>query len=95
MYIDSLQLLEMAPGGVGPVVARALLARQERALLMQTGPVLTAAVEDRERRIREFAERLHAAAVRLARGKQVVRRFTTDDVVNDAPLPDFKVRLRA
>jgi hypothetical protein len=81
----------MAPGGVGPVVARALLARQERALQMQTGPALAAAVEDREARIKAFAERVHLAAVRLARGKQVSRRYTTDDVVNDAPLPDFKV----
>lgn len=91
MYLDSLMLLEMTPGGVGSVVARALLARQERALQMQAGPSLASAIEDRERRVKAFAERLHAAATRLARGKQATRRFTTDDVVNDAPLPDFKV----
>ena len=37
MYLDSLSLFEMAPGGVGQPVSQALLARQERALQMQTG----------------------------------------------------------
>jgi hypothetical protein len=49
-------------------VARALLARQERALQMQTGPKLTACVEDRERRIKAFADRLQKAQARLAKG---------------------------
>ena len=61
------------PQQVGPPVARALLARDERATQMKTGPKLTAAVEDREARIKEFALRTQRAANRLARGKQVGR----------------------
>ncbi len=71
LYLDSLTLFEMAPGGVGQPVSQALLARQERALQMQSGPHLTRAIEDRERRLAEFAKRVNAAAVRLAGGKQV------------------------
>ncbi len=37
MYLDALALVELAPGGTGPVLARALEARQERATRMQTG----------------------------------------------------------
>lgn len=40
MYLDSLSLFEMAPGGVGQPVSQALLARQERALQMQTGKLI-------------------------------------------------------
>ena len=52
-------------------MARALLAREERAAQMKTGPKLTAAIEDRERRIKDFALRTQKAANRLARGRQV------------------------
>ena len=37
LYLDALALIEMAPGGSGPVIARAMLARQERAMRLQTG----------------------------------------------------------
>ena len=37
MYMDALSLIEMAPGGSGPIIARALLARQDRAMRLQTG----------------------------------------------------------
>jgi len=37
MYLDSLSLFEMAPGGVGQPVSQALLARQERAMQIQSG----------------------------------------------------------
>ena len=40
MYLDSLSLFEMAPGGVGQPVSQALLARQERARQMQSGEAL-------------------------------------------------------
>ena len=104
MYLDSLSLFEMAPGGVGQPVSQALLARQERAIQMQSGeirdielisltikvssacegnlmwhtpfplpsgPNLTKAIEEREKRLQDFAKRIQEAAVRLAGGKQV------------------------
>ncbi|GAX76484.1 hypothetical protein CEUSTIGMA_g3929.t1 [Chlamydomonas eustigma] len=91
LYLDSLNLFEMAPGGVGQPVSQALMARQERAVQMQSGPNIAKAIEDREKRLTNFANRIHAAAVRLAGGKQARRKFTTDDVIKDVALPEWKL----
>lgn len=37
LYLDALALVEVAPNGTGPAIARALLARQDRAQRMQIG----------------------------------------------------------
>ncbi|KAJ9514810.1 hypothetical protein QJQ45_028482, partial [Haematococcus lacustris] len=91
MYLDALTLVESAPGGSGPAVARALQARQERATHMQVGPELTSGIEEREARLKEYALRIRAAANRVAGGIQAGRRYKTEDVINDTPLPQFKV----
>lgn len=52
-------------------------------------------IREREDRIKRFALRVRGAALRVAGGRINVRRFRTDDVVNDAPLPDFKLELSA
>ena len=63
--------------------------------LSPKGARLTNAIKEREERIRAFAIRVRAAAARLAGGRTMARRFRTEDVVNDAPLPQFKLELGA
>eukprot|EP00798_Chlamydomonas_sp_ICE-L_P015518 gene15518-21607_t len=67
----------MAPGGSGPMVARAMVARRERALQLQTGPSLTKAIEERETRVRDYALRIREAANRLAGTKQIEQAITS------------------
>lgn len=57
------------------------------------GALLSSAIKEREERIRAFALRVRAAGSRLAAGRTMARRFRTEDVVNDAPLPQFKLEL--
>lgn len=57
------------------------------------GERLVGAIREREERIKRFALRVRGAAARVSGGRTNVRRFRTDDVVNDAPLPDFKLEL--
>uniref|UniRef100_A0A7S3R2T6 C2 domain-containing protein n=1 Tax=Dunaliella tertiolecta TaxID=3047 RepID=A0A7S3R2T6_DUNTE len=91
MYTEALSLVELAPGGSGPAVAKAMNARQDRAMMMQVGPSLTRGIEEREARIKDFGLRIRSAATRIAGGKQAARKYKTEDVVNDTPLPEFKV----
>ncbi|GFR45894.1 hypothetical protein Agub_g7350 [Astrephomene gubernaculifera] len=93
-YLDQLALLEEASGGTQLALARVMMARHEKAMPLQIGAVLSAAVKEREERIRAFALRVRAAAARLD-GRLMARRFRTEDVVNDAPLPQFKLELAA
>ncbi|KAF5837475.1 hypothetical protein DUNSADRAFT_4277 [Dunaliella salina] len=95
MYTEALSLVELAPGGAGPAVAKAMNARQDRAMMMQVGPNLTRGIEEREARIKEFGQRIRSAASRIAGGKQAARKYKTEDVVNDTPLPEFKVDVQS
>ncbi|KAG2451720.1 hypothetical protein HYH02_003500 [Chlamydomonas schloesseri] len=94
-YLDQLALLEEAADGTQLGLARVMMARHEKAMQVQIGARLTNAIKEREERIRAFAIRVRAAAARLAGGRTMARRFRTEDVVNDAPLPQFKLELGA
>ncbi|GLI71606.1 hypothetical protein VaNZ11_016870 [Volvox africanus] len=92
-YLDQLALLEQASEGTQLALARVMMARHEKAMQLQIGAMLTNSIKEREERIRAFALRVHAAAARVAGGLLMARRFRTEDVVNDAPLPQFKLEL--
>ncbi|KAF6253870.1 hypothetical protein COO60DRAFT_1642856 [Scenedesmus sp. NREL 46B-D3] len=102
-YREALALVEAASlglasaGGAGrassaPAVTAALNGRQERALKWSQG-ALAKAIEAREAGIRSFALRVCAACNQLGSGRGLGRHFKTDDVVKDAPLPEFKLDL--
>jgi hypothetical protein len=87
-----------ADGGPGPVrasaaqaAAVALRTRHKRAVKWSQG-ALAKALEARETAFRSFALRLRAAAAKTAGGRPGCR-FKTDDVVKDAPLPEFRFDL--
>ncbi|GIL90780.1 hypothetical protein Vretifemale_18510, partial [Volvox reticuliferus] len=92
-YLDQLALLEQASEGTQLALARVMMARHEKAMQLQIGAMLTNAIKEREERIRAFALRVRAAAARVAGGLLMARHFRTEDVVNDAPLPQFKLEL--
>ncbi|KAG2484062.1 hypothetical protein HYH03_017082 [Edaphochlamys debaryana] len=94
-YLDQLALLEQASDGTQLALARVMMARHEKAMQLQIGHLLTNAIKEREERIRAFGLRVRAASARLAEGRTMARRFRTEDVVNDAPLPQFKLELGA
>ncbi len=76
----------------GPIRVAHLTARS-LPTLPPPGALLSSAIKEREERIRAFALRVRAAGSRLAAGRTMARRFRTEDVVNDAPLPQFKLEL--
>ncbi|EFJ49224.1 hypothetical protein VOLCADRAFT_90164 [Volvox carteri f. nagariensis] len=92
-YLDQLALLEQASEGTQLALARVMMARHEKAMQLQIGALLSNAIKEREERIRAFALRVRTAAARVAGGLLMARRFRTEDVVNDMPLPQFKLEL--
>ncbi|GLC45458.1 hypothetical protein PLESTM_001738000 [Pleodorina starrii] len=92
-YLEQLALLEAASQGTQLALARVMMARHEKAMQLQIGALLTNAIKEREERVRAFALRVRTAAARVAGGLLGARHFRTDDVVNDAPLPQFKLEL--
>eukprot|EP00878_Enallax_costatus_P041472 GHUV01048262.1.p1 GENE.GHUV01048262.1~~GHUV01048262.1.p1 ORF type:complete len:320 (+),score=99.12 GHUV01048262.1:563-1522(+) len=73
-------------------LAAAMSGRQERSLRWAQG-ALAKAIEAREAAIRAFALRVRASCNQLGSGRALGRKFKTDDVVKDAPLPEFKLDL--
>eukprot|EP00775_Hariotina_reticulata_P004277 gene4277-4531_t len=103
---EALALVEAASMGVGPGVlsgstmpaaitsgiSGGLNSRQDRALKWAQG-ALTKALEARETAIRAFALRIRSACNQMSSGRSLGRAFKTNDVVKDAPLPEFKLDL--
>lgn len=84
-----------AVGAAGPGRPAARLGGEVRAA--QFTAVLAKEIEAREARIREFALQVRSAAARVAGGltSSSGKRYTTPDVVQDVPLPNFNINLSA
>eukprot|EP00879_Flechtneria_rotunda_P017698 GHRR01018550.1.p1 GENE.GHRR01018550.1~~GHRR01018550.1.p1 ORF type:complete len:809 (+),score=288.09 GHRR01018550.1:245-2428(+) len=101
---EALALVEAASLGLGlsgiggyraaaaGAVTAALSGRQERSLRWAQG-TLAKAIGAREAGIRALALHIRAACDQMGRGHSYGRRFKTQDVVKDSPLPEFRLDL--
>jgi hypothetical protein len=92
LYADALDLVASTSLGPAAIRGAALSRREERALKWTQG-AMARAVAQREARLQQFALTVRGAATRLRNGRPAGRRWRTEDVVKDTPLPEFKIDL--
>lgn len=92
LYADALDLVASTSLGPAAIRGAALSRREERALKWTQG-AMARAVAQREARLQQFALTVRSAATRLRNGRPAGRRWRTEDVVKDTPLPEFKIDL--
>eukprot|EP00899_Mesostigma_viride_P011659 jgi/Mesvir1/20494/Mv12380-RA.1 len=90
-YVDDAVLNEAVPMDAAGGVGAGLFADVQAASATSAG--VRKVMEERTLKVRDFAQRIRMSVERNHRGSEATYGFKTEDVVNDSPLPDFKLDL--